>query len=62
MAETEHAHHTLPVIDDGYRAWWRACPCCLGDEHPEIKKAIDDAMAVEVAGPDRGHAYPEPQD
>jgi hypothetical protein len=29
------------VIDEGMRRWYRACPCCLGDAYPEIRRALD---------------------
>lgn len=28
-------------IDEGFRAWYASCPCCLGDAHPAVKAALD---------------------
>lgn len=29
------------VIDEGMRRWYRACPCCLSEAYPEVKRALD---------------------
>jgi hypothetical protein len=28
-------------IDQGFRAWYAACPCCLQENHPEVKATLD---------------------
>lgn len=29
------------VIDEGFRRWYAACPCCLGENYPEVRAALD---------------------
>lgn len=46
------------VIDEGFRRWYAACPCCLGEDHPEVKAALDREKADRPApdaksGPER---------
>jgi hypothetical protein len=31
-----------PDIDEGFRRWYEACPCCLSDAHPDVKQVLDD--------------------
>jgi hypothetical protein len=31
-----------PGIDEGFRRWYEACPCCLSDAHPGVKQVLDD--------------------
>jgi hypothetical protein len=28
-------------IDQGFRAWYAACPCCLSENHPQVKATLD---------------------
>jgi hypothetical protein len=28
-------------IDEGFRAWYASCSCCLGEAHPDVKAALD---------------------
>ena len=35
------------VVDDGFRRWYEACPCCLSESYPEIKAALDREGAAE---------------
>ncbi|TAN31748.1 hypothetical protein EPN29_11065 [bacterium] len=36
-------------IDDGFRAWYAACPCCLTDAHPDIKHRLDEERILAEA-------------
>ncbi len=36
-------------IDEGFRAWYRACPCCLGEAHPEVRRALDEERIAREA-------------
>ncbi|HZV50723.1 MAG TPA: hypothetical protein VFD49_13265 [Candidatus Dormibacteraeota bacterium] len=38
-----------PVIDEGFRAWYRTCPCCLGDAYPEVRRALEREELLEAA-------------
>jgi hypothetical protein len=37
------------VIDEGFRAWYRACPCCLGEAYPEVRQALDREQVLKAA-------------
>ncbi len=38
----EGAHHGTTVhIDEGFRRWYEACPCCLEAAYPEVKQVLD---------------------
>jgi YHS domain-containing protein len=42
MSETHHAKEAGPIaIDDGVRAWYASCRCCLSDAHPEAVAILD---------------------
>ena len=30
-----------PVIDDGFREWYKSCPCCLSEAHSDVKQELD---------------------
>jgi YHS domain-containing protein len=39
---TAHAAGTeVLAIDDGVRAWYKSCRCCLSEAHPEIVEQLD---------------------
>lgn len=29
------------AIDDGVRKWHEACPCCLGETYPNVRRVLD---------------------
>lgn len=35
-----------PRIDEGFRRWYRACPCCLSESYPEVKADLDRETAA----------------
>ena len=38
----EHGHKDeMPTIDDGIRAWYASCRCCLSDAYPKVVEALD---------------------
>jgi hypothetical protein len=37
-----------PEIDEGFRRWYEACPCCLSDAHPDVKQVLDDERGKEA--------------
>jgi hypothetical protein len=37
------------AIDDGFRAWYESCPCCLSESHPEVKRALDNEQVIRAA-------------
>ncbi|HET8569241.1 MAG TPA: hypothetical protein VFM93_09665 [Candidatus Limnocylindria bacterium] len=44
QASGEHEHpkeEATPAIDDGIRAWYKACRCCLSDTYPKVVEALD---------------------
>jgi YHS domain-containing protein len=46
QARGEHgaAQHTsgeILAIDDGVRAWYKSCRCCLSEAHPQIVEQLD---------------------
>jgi YHS domain-containing protein len=43
MSEAHHAarEQGTIVIDDGVRAWYSSCRCCLSDAHPEVVAVLD---------------------
>lgn len=50
----EHGAAQSIGIDDGVRAWYRSCRCCLSDAHPDVVAALDaerDAAREPRAGP-----------
>lgn len=46
------------VIDEGFRHWYRACPCCLSEAHPSVKQELDrereEAARTKTASGSRG--------
>lgn len=40
---------TAASIDQGFRAWYESCPCCLSESHPEVKKALDEEKTLHLA-------------
>ena len=39
---TGHAHSDeLPTIDQGMRAWYTSCRCCLSDAYPKVVEQLD---------------------
>lgn len=36
-------------IDQGFRAWYESCPCCLSEAHPQVKRALDDEQVIRAA-------------
>lgn len=37
-----HAHSDeLPTIDQGMRAWYTSCRCCLSDAYPKVVETLD---------------------
>jgi hypothetical protein len=36
---------TAESIDEGFRAWYESCPCCLSESHPDVKRALDEEKA-----------------
>ncbi len=38
-------------IDQGFRAWYQSCPCCLSESYPEVKKALDEEKATRTEKP-----------
>ena len=46
------------VIDEGFRHWYKACPCCLSEAHPGVKQELDrereEATRVEAESGGRG--------
>ena len=41
MAKIIEERTSDPVIDEGFRRWYEACPCCLSEAHPGIKQELD---------------------
>lgn len=42
----EHEEHhgpsgELPAIDDGMRAWYASCRCCLSEAYPKVVEMLD---------------------
>lgn len=37
-------------IDEGFRAWYRSCPCCMSENYPEVKRALDEERPATAAG------------
>ena len=51
-AEPHHAEahgDAMPVIDDGIRAWYKSCRCCLSETYPKVVEQLD-AEKAQVAG------------
>jgi hypothetical protein len=44
-------------IDEGFRAWYASCSCCLSEAHPEVKAALD--VEADQTG-ERRYGLPEP--
>lgn len=38
----DEGRQTSPPIDEGFRRWYEACPCCLGKAYPEIRRILDE--------------------
>ena len=36
-------------IDDGFRAWYESCPCCLSEAYPKVKRALDNEKVLRAA-------------
>ncbi len=36
-------------IDQGFRAWYHSCPCCLSESYPEVKQALDAEKGMRAA-------------
>lgn len=50
----EHGATQSIGIDDGVRAWYKSCRCCLSDAHPDVVAALDaerDAAREPRSGP-----------
>lgn len=51
---TDHAHGAsteAPKIDEGIRAWYKSCRCCLSDAHPQIVEVLDRERAATAQAP-----------
>lgn len=48
-----HAHGLVgaPPIDEGIRAWYAACRCCLSDAFPTVVSALDAERASKAEAP-----------
>lgn len=46
---TDARQQVEPGIDDGFRAWYAACPCCLSDAHPDVKHRLDEERVLAAA-------------
>lgn len=48
-----HAHRltSAPEIDDGIRAWYSACRCCLSDAFPAVVAVLDEERSAKAAAP-----------
>jgi hypothetical protein len=44
-----HREHKPVKIDEGFRAWYDSCPCCLSEAHPEVKRALDNEKILRAA-------------
>jgi hypothetical protein len=40
MEDSTNESNTV-TIDEGFRSWYAACPCCLGESHPDVKAALE---------------------
>lgn len=36
-------------VDQGFRAWYESCPCCLSEAYPVVKRALDDEKVLRAA-------------
>lgn len=36
-------------IDQGFRAWYESCPCCLSEAYPDVRRRLDDAQVIRRA-------------
>jgi len=49
MSSTPRKHPesslTAEPIDAGFRAWYKSCPCCLSEAHPDVKRTLDEEKA-----------------
>jgi hypothetical protein len=41
MMEASRDESNTVAIDEGFRSWYAACPCCLGESHPDVKAALE---------------------
>jgi YHS domain-containing protein len=41
-----HAAGAEPQIDEGIRAWYKSCRCCLSDAYPRVVEALDSERAA----------------
>ncbi|MEK7863851.1 MAG: YHS domain-containing protein [Chloroflexota bacterium] len=48
-----HTHGLVaaPEIDEGMRAWYSACRCCLSDAFPTVVTALDAERTAKAAAP-----------
>lgn len=50
-ASAAHPHpasNDLPDIDDGMRAWYSSCRCCLSDAYPRVVEVLDKERAAKT--------------
>lgn len=40
---------TPESIDQGFRAWYESCPCCLSESHPDVKRVLDEEKILHQA-------------
>ena len=47
MEQARVTGRTVPTdrIDEGFRHWYEACPCCLSQAYPDVKQALDEEHA-----------------
>ena len=49
--EASHAHDEAPLtIDEGVRAWYKSCRCCLSEAHPQVVERLDAEKAAQAPG------------
>lgn len=48
MEQARITGHSIPAdqIDEGFRHWYEACPCCLSQAYPDVKQALDEERAA----------------
>jgi hypothetical protein len=56
MMEASTDESNRVAIDEGFRSWYEACPCCLGESHPEVKAALEREGLVQRKDVDRRRA------
>lgn len=50
-AHPHAASGDLPVIDEGMRAWYSSCRCCLSDAFPRVVEVLDQERATNKEAP-----------